>query len=71
MAQRAGGAWRLHPSLATSDQHLLQHARRRVRALQPTPTHVYEFARGEVGYDDLGYQQFAIYVRYVPKGTEP
>jgi len=71
MARQADGVWRLHPSLATADPHLLQHARRRVRALRPTPTHVYEFARGEVGEDSLGRPLFAIYIRYVPKGTDP
>jgi hypothetical protein len=71
MARQANGAWRLHPSLATSDHHLLQHARRRVRALQPSAGHVYEFARGEAGTDDLGRPLFSIYIRYVPKGTDP
>lgn len=71
MARRADGVWRLHPSLAAADQHLLQHARRRVRALQPTKTHVFEFARGEAGSDDLGRPLFSLYIRYVPKGTDP
>lgn len=70
MARRADGAWRLHPSLATSDLHLLQHARRRVRALRPTTDYRYEFARGEAGEDDLGNPLFSLYVRvryYTPE----
>lgn len=71
MARRAGGAWRLHPSLAHADDHLLQHARRRVRALRPSATHRFEFARGNVGVDALGKPMFSLFVRQVPKGTDP
>lgn len=71
MARQASGAWRLHPSLATADAHLLHHARRRVRALRPTNTHTFEFARGDAGVDELGRPIFSLYVRYVPKGTDP
>lgn len=71
MAQRADGAWRLHRSLAAADDHLLQHARRRVPALKATDTHVYEFARNSPTNDELGKPIFDLYVRYVPKGTDP
>lgn len=71
MARQADGRWRLHPSLALSDQHILQHARRRVRALRPDAGGVFEFARGEAGHDELGRALFSIYIRYVPRGTHP
>lgn len=71
MARKANGTWRLHACLVAVTPDLLQHARRRVRALRPTETHVYEFARGASGQDDLGREVFDCYVRFVPKGTDP
>jgi len=65
MARRADGAYRLHPSLAAVDHHLLHHARRRVRALRPTAEGRFEFARGNVGTDELGTTRFDLWVRYV------
>lgn len=70
-ARRANGAWVLHPTLAAADAHLLQHARRRVPALKATDTHVFEFARNSPTEDELGRPIFDLYVRYVPKGTDP
>jgi hypothetical protein len=71
MAREAGGAYRLHPDLATVTHHTLHHARRRVRALRPTDTHVYEFARGTEALNDLGEHVFDLYIRFTPKGTDP
>lgn len=71
IARDAGGAYRLHPDLVAVTHHTLHHARRRVRALRPTSTHCYEFARGNDAKTDLGVVVFDLYVRYVEKGTEP
>lgn len=71
MARRANGAWRLHRSLVAADNHLLRHAQRRVKALRPTDTHVFEFARSSPTTDELGRQIFDLYVRLVEKGTDP
>lgn len=65
-ARAAGGAWTLHASLAAVDHHLLQHARRRVRALRPTAAGRYEFARGAEANDELGRRIFDLWVRFVP-----
>lgn len=70
-ARRANGAWVLHHALSGADDHLLQHARRRVPALKATDTHVFEFARTSPGQDELGKPIFDLFVRYVPKGTDP
>lgn len=71
MARKADGAWRLHPDLVAVDLHLLHHARRRVRALKPSATHRYEFARANDAKTDLGVTVFDLYIRHVPKGTDP
>lgn len=71
MARAADGAYRLHTALVAVTPHTLHHARRRVRELQPTDDHVYEFARGAVAKNDLDETIFDLYVRYVPKGQEP
>lgn len=68
MAMQASPVWRLHRSLAGADHHLLQHARRRVPALKKTDAGSFEFARGNVGMDDLGKERFDLYVRWIPKG---
>jgi hypothetical protein len=69
MAREADGRWRLHPSLAVADHHLREHARRRVRWLQPDADGVFEFASGRGGFNELGQEIFALYVRYRKNGT--
>jgi hypothetical protein len=71
MARQADGRWRLHRSLVAVGPHILVHARRRVPELKPTTTHTYEFARGAVGRNDLGETVFDLFIRWVPKGTDP
>lgn len=68
MARQASPVWRLHRNMTAVDGHLLKHARRRVRALRPTKDGRFEFARGNVGMDDLGREVFDLYVRYLPEG---
>lgn len=70
-ARAADGRYCLHPALAVADDHLFQHMRRRVPALKPDANGVFEFARGEAGFDELGRKLYSIYIRYVPEGTEP
>lgn len=71
MARRANGAWRLHPALTSCNPHLLAHAVRRRPELRPTETHEFQYAKSDTGFDDLGRPRISIYVRFVPKGTDP
>lgn len=71
MARESDGVWRLHPDLVAVNLDLLHHARRRVRALQPSQAGTFEFARGNEGVNDLGVKVFDLYVRHVKEGTDP
>jgi len=71
LARQNDGHWVLHPDLIAITTDTLHHMRRRVRALAPTDSHVYEYARGAEAKDDLGVTRFDCFIRYVPKGTAP
>ena len=70
MARRANGAWRLHPDLASVRPSLAEHARLRVRQLQPTPEGSFEFLRRNRSLDDLDRPIFDLYVRFVTSTGE-
>lgn len=70
MARAADGAWRLHRDLVAVTPDLHRHAQRRVKALRPTETGRYEFARANVGVDDLGLPIFDLFVRWQPTAKE-
>lgn len=71
MARQSSPAWRLHSDLSAVTLDTLHHARRRVPALRPDQDGEFQYARGAEAKDDLGRKVFDLFIRYVPKGTDP
>ena len=65
-AKAQPGRWFLHPTLVSCDDHLYEHARRRVPALRPTADGSFEFKKMNRGRTELGAEVYDLFTRFVP-----